>query len=315
MISYELMVIEFLAEYRILPKVTSPRTVAFHEENLEAFKIFLRLEYPFLLDDFTKIEEGHIKKYIKYMVNKGLSKYTIEGRIKTLRVFSKVLSDNDFLHDFCKNIQYRVKTKENMTPFTPSQIQVLTKNINTNDRLGIRLMAVVLVLLDTGIRLDELNNINISDVDFKHQEIFIRKAKGYKQRTIPFGRQSLKSILKYMKKFNINPNDLSAPLFQTINKDRWAKRSIQNELSILGEKARLQNVQVCPHTFRHTFALGALKNGIPGHLLMYYLGHNSMDTVNIYLKITDQLAHDMYISFNDTMYKQNNNDIYPHRPR
>lgn len=291
---------KFIQEYSLKDNVSSERTRAFHAENMIAFQKFLKEKMPRLLDDFSKVNEAVVKAYLKYMVDKGLAKATIEGRIKTLRVFSKVLSEAGYLNNFCQNISYRVKRNHKLTPFLDHQVEALFKQLDPRNRIHLRMRAFLKLALDTGARLHEIFYTNIGDVNLKDMEIFIRTAKGGKQRFIPFGRDTAKCLQQYFAAFNISPHQINDPMFQTLDRSRWAQRSIQNDMNKLGKMAEIKNVRVSPHTCRHTFAINQIRNRVPLPIVQYFLGHETLETVNIYVKICQELYRTMYISYNDS---------------
>lgn len=302
----------FFDMYSLDPKVLSRRTPKFHNENLQALKKFLIDCRPWLIEDFTLIKEDDVNEYLNYMGRKHLSKSTIEGRIKTLRVFSRVLNKAKIVpENFAEAIKYRVKYRPQIIPFTDDQIKLLLKNTAGKEPIAKRMTATIMLFLDTGIRLEELYGLNVCDVDFNTKKVFLRSRKDRGQQYIRFGIETAKALLRYRNAFNIDPADLNAPFFQTAEGTgkRWAMRSIQCDLSALGKKANLQNVRCSPHTFRHSFALNALKNGVPELVLQRLLNHNTADMVRRYVKISNALADQFYVSATDVIMTHGTDDL------
>lgn len=301
---FEYLCVVFFDEYSLYPCVNSARTTKFHGENIRAFEIFLKERFPGLLLNFSPTKDT-AKAYLKYMVQKGLAKATIEGRIKTIRVLSRVLAKAGLIEDFAYEIRYRVKNPAPIVPFSELQIHLLFKNIENKKPLGMRLGAYIKLSLDNGIRVSEAHNLNVGDVNFMARTIFLRKRKSGRQQFLPFGIDTAKSLIKYMNAFHIDPSSgLNDPLFQTESGDRWAIRSIQNDLKTLGKKANLQGVRCSPHTLRHSFAINSLMNGMHPNVLQKLLDHSTMDMINRYLHITNELQCRLYVSPNDAIIKR-----------
>ncbi len=225
-----------------------------------------------VLDDFTRIIADDVKAYLRYMQQRGLSKTTIEGRIKSIRVVSRVLNEAGILKEnFAEAIKYRTKYCPEIIPFSDDPILLLLKNTAGKKPIELRMTVMIMLFLDNEMQLSEFQALHVGDVSFKHQKVFLRMTKNGGQQFMPFGKETSKALILYMKAFNIYSANLNAPLFQTETGKRWAKRSIEYDLRELGKKAGLQNVRCSPHTFRHTFALNALKNGVPELVLQRLL--------------------------------------------
>jgi len=143
---------------------------------------------------------------------------------------------------------------------------------------------IMQLLLDSGIRLEELCSIRVSDVDIKGCSIYIRQGKGRKSRTVFFGIETRRSIAKYLTFTGIaNEGDTNLVLNQDGHPLR--PRSIQERISLYAGTAGIKGVRPSPHTFRHTFAKMFLMNEGDPYALRDLLGHNTMSTVIIYLKL------------------------------
>lgn len=144
--------------------------------------------------------------------------------------------------------------------------------------------AIILTLLDSGIRAQELCNLTVGDYDDKRGRLHIRHGKGNKQRFVILGNRARKAIWKSLiERGKIKP---AAPLFATQTAEHLQRDNLRHTLERIGERAAV--VSVHPHRFRHTFAINFLRNGGNVLLLKELLGHESIEMVMHYARIADQ---------------------------
>lgn len=270
----------------------SQRTLAFHLENLAIFKKFLLLSSTG--DNINAISPRILEDFVKSMRHAGKKKNTINGRIKTLRVFFRVLNESGYISS---NPAAGLKTIKgpgpSIIPFSDEQVAKLLMQPDQNTFTGLRDYLIMSLLLDTGIRLYELCNIRVSDINIKDCTIFIRKGKGNKSRTVFFGLDTRKKLLAYLKIAKCEGED-----FLILNQDGYPlkPRSVQDNIAKYARAAGITGVRPSPHTFRHTFAKMYLMNGGDPYALKDLLGHNCMSTANLYVKLFKSDLHKKYKS-------------------
>jgi integrase/recombinase XerD len=146
----------------------------------------------------------------------------------------------------------------------------------------VRDRAIVLVLLDTGMRAAELCALLIGDVDMKTGAVQIRRGKGDKGRTVYLGNLAREGLWRYVsKRKDARPND---PLFSTTRYGPMDRNALRKMLLAAGQRAEIVE-PVTPHRLRHTFAITYLRNGGDVYTLQRLLGHSSMDMVRRYLAL------------------------------
>lgn len=144
--------------------------------------------------------------------------------------------------------------------------------------------AIILTLLDTGIRAQELCDLTIGDYDEKRGRLHIRHGKGDKQRFVVLGSRSRKAIWRMLvERGQVKP---SAPMYATQTEGHMQRDNLRHTLRRIGERANVQRVY--PHRFRHTFAINFVRNGGNVLLLKELLGHESIDMVMHYARIAEQ---------------------------
>lgn len=140
--------------------------------------------------------------------------------------------------------------------------------------------AIILLLLDTGIRADELCTMKIADLDLKGQLIKVF-GKGDKERIIPICSKTAQALWRYTASRPSARSD--EPLFLTREGNEFNRHRLLKQLQAIGNRAGVRNVH--PHRFRHTFAISFLRNGGNGYTLQMILGHTTMEMVRKYLNL------------------------------
>jgi integrase/recombinase XerD len=149
--------------------------------------------------------------------------------------------------------------------------------------------AIILTLLDTGLRASELCALTVNDVDMKTGRVTVRHgleggAKGGKGRTVYLGKVARKALWRYLAKRE-DGEDLKAPLFISAADRPFTKDSLRVLITRLGNRAGVKKTY--PHKFRHTFAITYLRSGGDVFTLQSLLGHGSLDMVRHYARIAE----------------------------
>ncbi len=142
--------------------------------------------------------------------------------------------------------------------------------------------AIILVLVDTGIRAAELCDLLLGDVDMKTGAVQVRRGKGDKGRTVYLGNLAREGLWRYVSKRK--DARLGDPLFETTQHGSMDRNALRKMLLAAGQRAEIVE-PVTPHRLRHTFAITYLRNGGDVYTLQRLLGHSSMEMVKRYLAL------------------------------
>jgi len=169
-------------------------------------------------------------------------------------------------------------------PFTQDQVQALLRAARRS-RHPKRDEAILIFLLDTGIRASELCNLRMSDLDERRRSCTVR-GKGDKERTIHIGRAASKALWRY---FSETPRGQDGYVFlgdrgKSAN-EPLTRSGLLQLIHRLGAAAGIHSVRCSPHTFRHYFAVEFLRGGGNVFSLQQLLGHNDLDMTNRYVKL------------------------------
>jgi site-specific recombinase XerD len=274
----------------------SPNTIRIYTTALSILHRFL--ERKGYSTDVTRIGVQEIREFIGYLQNttafmdhpftgpqhKGLAGHTINCYLRAVRAFWSWLVTQDIieLNPFSKVIVPKAPKKV-IIPFSSEQICSLLSMIHKKSPIGFRDWTIILTLLDTGIRVTELTDLNLENVSLLQRSLKI-SGKGNKERTVPIGMSVQRAIAKYINKYRPHPvYPLSDNLFLNKYGMPLTPNRIQSIIEGYSRKACITGVRASPHTFRHTFAVSYLRNGGDVFTLQRILGHETLDMVRNYI--------------------------------
>lgn len=139
-----------------------------------------------------------------------------------------------------------------------------------------------MLMLETGIRVNELVGLSVKDIRWEDSLLVIRNAKSYRERQVPIQRDMKNQLKKYIA---IRGYFESNGLFVTVDGTRLTRREIQQRISIYGNMAQIKDVRCSPHTFRNTFAKLSVQQGANIFELQAILGHTNMEIVKTYVNL------------------------------
>lgn len=157
------------------------------------------------------------------------------------------------------------------------------KRVTAKRSMAQRDKALVLVLLDSGLRVSELCALTVADYDPARGRLHVRHGKGDKERYTVIGQRARRALWLYLS--GRGEVRATAPLLATRSGQPLRRDNVRHLLNRLGEVAGVRNVH--PHRFRHTFAITFLRNGGSPLLLQELLGHERLETVRIYVKYAE----------------------------
>jgi integrase/recombinase XerD len=156
------------------------------------------------------------------------------------------------------------------------QFKKLLAKVDRHTPLGAKYYCVLLFLLDTGMRISELVNIKMADIDMINCLIIV-VGKGRKERTVPFHSFTRRELQRYIKDFRPKLCSYgSCFLFPRSDGDHISVNSVQQFIRRIAIKAGLQGIRCSPHVFRHTFATTFIAKGGTDFVLKDILGHASL---------------------------------------
>lgn len=251
------------------------------ENSIQAYSNDLKSFENFVKKDFKDVVYNDIEEYIYDQRLKGLSANTLIRRVATLKGFFGFLLQRGYISSDPTIMIHKIKKTKPLPKFlTESEIERLFSVIDVSKPKGLRDYTMLYLMLMTGMRVSELLNLKVSDIDFPNSYITIRMGKGRKDRIIPLNKNVKEALYNYIKL--VKPKN---GLFDNESSSK-SRRGVLYVIRKYCKKAGIDK-KVTPHTFRHTFATLLLKKGENIRLVQALLGHSNISTTAIYLHIID----------------------------
>lgn len=219
------------------------------------------------------------------MISAGLKAATINRRIGSIQRLCRWAVDSQLLKDnIAKSIkQVNVVAKRCPSGLTLSEVQLLLQATGQSKHgHAKRNYALLHLMLQTGLRVNEVAELKRSDIDLNERSgvVRVRFGKGRKARDIPLNTKVRRAFQLYLSK---NTGENTDHVFLSERQTPLSTRSIQAVITELAKRANITRIKVSPHTLRHTFAINYLKQN-PSNIvqLANLMGHESLDTTAIY---------------------------------
>lgn len=226
-----------------------------------------------------------VNRYIDNLSKSGRKPSTIARKISSLKRFFQYLRDNGVIKENPASLLSAPKiVRYHPHYLSPSEIESILENIDTSTSMGKRDRAVIELLYGSGLRISELINLKISDIEFEAQ--FIRVlGKGDKERLVPMGEFAREAVEIYLRaRDRTKAGATSNILFINRIGDKFSRVSLWKLVKKVALRAGISK-RVTPHTFRHSFATHMLEGGADLRIVQEMLGHADISTTQIYTTI------------------------------
>lgn len=293
----------------------SPKTISWYMEILRRFFAFL--DSNNLTKPIGYIGRDEVRTYIRYLqsvrkwsnspyirANKGnLSPYSVQGHSRTIKAFWGWLFREEYIPEnplvrlpLPRVPQSLVKT------LTMDQFRTLLALIDRHTPVGAKYYCVLLFLLDTGVRISELVNIRMADIDLVNCLCKVT-GKGRRERLVPFHRHTRKELQRYVNVFRSKLCSYNSRyLFPKSDGDHVSVNSVQQFIRRIAIRANLRGTKCSPHIFRHSFSTTFIAKGGTEFALMDILGHASLQPTLKYVHLRPrdlQRQHDRFTPLED----------------
>ncbi len=279
-------------KYLSLEKRYPETTVTSYLNALKKFEEFIEEKNI----NYKTINKDEIRSYLKYLDEEEYSKSSVSQTLSALRNFYSFLVNNNIISSNQFKLIRNPKKEKHLPNFLqPNELQEIFDSIELDTPLGIRNRLIIELLYATGLRVSELVNLKINDIDKSNHEIRV-VGKGDKERIVFFGEYALKYLNLYLESSRNELLNGKKEEYLILNKDGEPITSRGVELiidKIVAEAAIKHNIS--PHVIRHTFATDMLNNGADLKSVQELLGHSSLSTTQIYTHITNERLRSVYL--------------------
>jgi integrase/recombinase XerD len=225
-----------------------------------------------------EITSHHIRRFLVDLQGRGLKDTSQHAHARGIKTWLRwLVAEGDLQESPMMRVQMPRLEQRVPPPFSPEDICKLLKVCNRKTDTGLRNYAIMLCLLDSGLRLAEFASLRLSDVNMRTGIVRVRKGKGGKQRQTRFGAKARGALVRFLGTRQCEPGE---PLWGL------SARGIQIMLYRLGKRT---GVLPCgPHRFRRTFALWCLRDGMDLHSLRVLMGHSDLSILQRYLALAGE---------------------------
>jgi len=271
-------------------KKVSSNTLQSYKRDLKQFEKYIEEN----AEDYAKVTDEEIKKYINYMQEIGKKPSTISRGLASIRSFYQYETKNRNIEkDPTEGIQSPKIEKRVPSVLTSNEVALLLEQPKNVDLKGIRDKAMLEFAYATGMRVTEIISLNVEDVNLETGYVTCKSGK--KERTVPIGNMSLKALKDYIlnaRKTMIKDEEEKS-LFVNVNGQRLTRQGFWKIIKYYKEQAHIEK-EITPHVLRHSFATHLLQNGADLKSIQTMLGHSDILSTQIYMQFQDESLKNIY---------------------
>jgi site-specific recombinase XerD len=265
-------------------------TYRHHEGHLRIISEYLRTQKVIMVKD---IKIPMIYKYQSEERNRGVSTTTINKRVEVLkRAINKSVELGFVSKNPIESVKKLIESKKEIQIIPESIYSRIFDFLDDNDcfheKISLRNKIILYLFLETGIRVNELCNLNIDNIDHEEKELNLRYTKTNIDRTLPLSYFVYNEITKYIELMNIK----KGALFITHYGKRITPNTISKFLAVIKKELNI-DISISSHKWRHTCATYSLEYGGYVEEVQKLLGHKNLSTTNQYVHVRDQIVKDM----------------------
>ncbi|MBQ8298920.1 MAG: site-specific tyrosine recombinase XerD [Clostridia bacterium] len=268
------------------------------DNTLQSYNRDIKLYCNYLEEnnlDPVKTSEEDLTEYLESLKENGKAVSTVSRNLASLRSFyqylyrTKVVSEDPTVNLESPKIERKLPKV-----LTSEQVELLLEQPKCVDLKGYRDKAMLELVYATGIRVTELISLNISDVNIENG--YIKCAGKTKERIIPIGTLAVNALKEYIDKSRniLLKDENDQALFVNVNGHRLTRQGFWKIIKQYKTQANI-DIDITPHTLRHSFAVHLLENGAELRAIQEMLGHSDISSTQVYAQIGQNRIKDVYM--------------------
>ena len=283
--------IEIFEKYLREEKRSSANTLSSYLRDIRQFGAYLELHTD---TDIVSATEDELSEYINWLKGQGKSVATVSRCIASLKCLYAFLTIRQIIAENPSTKLVPDKGEHKLPQILTSQeVDLLLEQPECIDAKGYRDKAMLELLYATGIRVTELINLDITDINLAAGVIRCRTRD--KERLIPMYAKAVKALSDYV--ILVRPQMIALPdepsLFVNVNGERMSRQGFWKLIKYYQKKANIEK-DITPHTLRHSFAAHLLENGADIHAIQEMLGHADISSTQVYTQLVKKQLKDVY---------------------
>lgn len=272
-------------------KRLSLNTLQSYKRDIEQYTTYLK---DINLTNIASTNKTTVIAYLLHLQKKGRATSTISRNLASIRSYYQFLNKNKLIdNDPTAELESPKVEKKLPQILSTQEVELLLEQPKCVDLKGIRDKAMLELLYATGIRVSELINLDIDDINTELG--FIRCNKGSRERMIPIGSISIAALNEYTAKSRnfLIQNAEETALFVNVNGRRLTRQGFWKIIKHYKNEAKISK-DITPHTLRHSFAAHLLENGADLRSIQEMLGHSDISSTQIYAQIAKNKIKEVY---------------------
>lgn len=244
--------------------------------------------------DISSTTKTTVLSYLLYLQKEGRASSTVSRTLASLRSYYLFMMQNGVVKSNpTSNLEAPHVEKKIPKILSGEEVELLLEQPKNCDNKGIRDKAMLELLYATGIRVSELINLDVSDVNVPMS--FVRCKGGKKERIIPMGHQTkdaLENYINNVRKYMVKDENETA-LFVNCSGARLSRQGFWKLIKYYQHIAGIET-DITPHTLRHSFAAHLLENGADLHSIQEMMGHADISSTQVYSRMMNSKIKDVY---------------------
>ncbi len=272
--------------FLIIEKGLSKNTVKAYETDIKGFIKWINKNNK---QSLLNIKESSVNQYISYLFSLKLKSSSVNRKISSLKSFYLFLLKKKLIrHSPFSEVISPKQEKYLPASMSESEVEKLLNSPDASKEIEQRDKAMIEMLYATGMRISELVNLKITDIDMNRSVIKVM-GKGSKERLIPFGESASEALFNYLK---IRKDSSSKEVFISNRGKKITRVAFWQRIKVYLLRENLK-ISISPHTLRHAFATHLLNRGADLRSVQLLLGHSDLSTTQIYTHIAKQRLGDV----------------------
>ena len=282
--------LDLYEDYLITEKKASANTVSSYLRDMHQFEAAMQEQEL----ELTEVLPQEVEHYAAALTRKGRSAATVTRSIASIKSFYSCLVTLGIMdHNPAKGVVPAKVERKLPQILTGKEVELLLEQPECTDLKGYRDRAMLELLYATGIRVSELIELDVDDLNL-YAGVLHCASKG-KERVIPLYPAAIRALEEYLR--HVRPQLINEPdetaLFVNMSGDRMSRQGFWKLIKYYQEKAGIQK-DITPHTLRHSFAAHLLENGADLRSIQEMMGHADISSTQIYSRMLNHKLKDVY---------------------
>lgn len=281
-------IMEMFIAYLHNTKQTSKNTEQSYLRDLSKLEHFLEEQG---IESMLCATTEDLQKYIRYLQDQNFATTTISRNIAAVKNLYYFLYQRGFMsEDVASRIRAPKIEKKMPEILSIDEVECLLEQPSGESPKEVRDKAMLELMYATGIRVSELTNLKLSDIDLERNCVICRDQ--YKERTVPFHNAARNALVQYLEnsREHLLENKESDLLFVNCSGQEMSRQGFWKIIKVYAKKAGIES-EITPHTLRHSFAVHMVENGEDLKHIQEMLGHSDITTTQIYVNMKKNQVH------------------------